>query len=374
MLANDKFFAERDGLPMLLETISQKACKIAFLGNSVTAQRNGYRTYLSNLINQQSKNQHVYINAGIGGVGSLASVFFVNDFVLRHKPDICFVECTVADVEGATPAHYILPSIHGIVNKLQSQNIFICFFHLFNSNKGILEVNQIVSIYDDILAQYGIPSINIYKAFSSLVEFEKNTNHDLVFDGVHTTDLGAELTAKFIFQAVLQICEYSPKKKRLKKESSPSNSKLEFTEIIKPDLWALDTSKIYLRNKFKGIISYIDIQKNEFICFKIKQGTLYGILLVVDKYSGVICINYGSNEILVQTFDNWCDKERLQVLIFEDPLHTNTEITVSLSDCDSAGRGANLLSNTHVKKGQSAKIVGFLTALNERPTETKYLW
>jgi lysophospholipase L1-like esterase len=270
MLANDISFEAISGLQTLLEALSKKVCKIVFIGNSVTAQKKGYRQYLSDLITQESKFQHNYINAGIGGVGSLASAFFVNDFVLRHRPDICFVECTVADIEGATPTHFIPDSIHGIIKKLKSQNIIICFLHLFNSNKSSIKVNHIISMYDGILAQYGVPSINIYQAFSKLIDSGEYRNDDLLFDGVHTTDFGARLTAKYIFDAFLNVCEFNVKLNSYPTASNRAHSILEFTEITKPDKCLVNASKNFSRNKFKNIISYIELKQEEFICFKVK--------------------------------------------------------------------------------------------------------
>jgi hypothetical protein len=374
MLANDISFEAISGLQTLLEALSKKVCKIVFIGNSVTAQKKGYRQYLSDLITQESKFQHNYINAGIGGVGSLASAFFVNDFVLRHRPDICFVECTVADIEGATPTHFIPDSIHGIIKKLKSQNIIICFLHLFNSNKSSIKVNHIISMYDGILAQYGVPSINIYQAFSKLIDSGEYRNDDLLFDGVHTTDFGARLTAKYIFDAFLNVCEFNVKLNSYPTASNRAHSILEFTEITKPDKCLVNASKNFSRNKFKNIISYIELKQDEFICFKVKEGALYGILLVIDQYSGVICIKYDSKQILVQTFDNWCDRERLQVLIFQEPISSNTSITITLSEFDSADRGANILPNNYIKKAESTKIVGLLNSIKNKPTELNLLW
>lgn len=374
MLTNDILFVSRNGLPRLLEILSQKICKIAFLGNSVTAQRNGYRSYLSDLITNEFKPQHHFINAGIGGVGSFASAFFVDDFVLRHKPDICFVECTVADIEGATPTHYITDSIHGIIKKLQSQKIVICFLYLFNSSKSTKKCNQVISLYENVLSQYGIPSINIYQTFSNNVNFGKTTINDLFIDGVHTTDLGARLTAKYIFNGIKNICQLKTEENIWTDVIDQPHFKLEFTKIIKPEEWVIQSSKNISRNKFKGVISYIELKNSEFISFKVAEGAFCGILLVVDQYSGVISIQHNSNDILVQTFDNWCDKERLQVVILEQPIKYNTTITISLSEFDRADRGANIFPNIQVKKGTSTKIVGFLNSLDNRPDKINLLW
>ena len=89
------YFQPRVGFQSFNTDLQTRACKIAFLGNSVTAQKEGYAYQLASQINDYFHPTHEFIFAGIGGIGSLASCFLIEDFVLRHQPDFCFVECTL---------------------------------------------------------------------------------------------------------------------------------------------------------------------------------------------------------------------------------------------------------------------------------------
>jgi hypothetical protein len=52
---------------------------IAYLGNSVTAQKDGYRPYLHKGLVKRFGHEHKAVNAGFGGVGSIGSVCTMDD-------------------------------------------------------------------------------------------------------------------------------------------------------------------------------------------------------------------------------------------------------------------------------------------------------
>ena len=84
--------------------------KLNFLGNSVTVQKEGYAYKLASLIYDYFPPTQKFIFAGMGGKGSQASCYLMENFVLRHQTYFCFVECTVADIGYATPPKYLKTS------------------------------------------------------------------------------------------------------------------------------------------------------------------------------------------------------------------------------------------------------------------------
>ena len=77
----------------VLLNLSARPGPVAYLGNSVTAQKDGFRTLLHPLIEAECENRLRAVNAGFGGVGSLASVCFMDRLVVRHAPRLCFIAC-----------------------------------------------------------------------------------------------------------------------------------------------------------------------------------------------------------------------------------------------------------------------------------------
>ena len=60
--SDDEYFNIRSGLASFDRKLRNKPCKIAFLGNSVTAQREGFRKYLSERIDQSFNKKNNFIN------------------------------------------------------------------------------------------------------------------------------------------------------------------------------------------------------------------------------------------------------------------------------------------------------------------------
>ena len=145
-------------------------CKIAYLGGSVTVQKNGYRPLLHHLICQITQQDHHAINAGIGGVGSIAHAFLLNDFVIKHQPDLCFIECAIVDGEGMTPRGQIQPSIESICLQLLQQQIPACFLQLFKSKHAIYYEEILAHEYRPIIHRYQVPEINLHRFFAKQIQ------------------------------------------------------------------------------------------------------------------------------------------------------------------------------------------------------------
>jgi lysophospholipase L1-like esterase len=83
---------------------------IAFLGGSLTwganasdPQRTGYRALVGNRFTQAYPHAHFkFVDAAIGGTGAQLGLFRLDRDVLRHKPDLLFLDFTVNDGIYAT--------------------------------------------------------------------------------------------------------------------------------------------------------------------------------------------------------------------------------------------------------------------------------
>ena len=84
----------RAGLPNFYNKIRNKqTVKIAYLGGSITRADNGWREQTFNWFKQQYPSiKFEQIMAAIGGTGSDFGAYRLQNHVLKHKPDLVFVE------------------------------------------------------------------------------------------------------------------------------------------------------------------------------------------------------------------------------------------------------------------------------------------
>lgn len=366
------YFKPREGLHALNVDLHTRSCKIAFLGNSITAQKEGYAYQLASQINDYFLPNHEFIYAGIGGVGSLASCFLMDDFVVRYKPDICFVECTVADIGYATPPQYIKPAVEGIIQKLIASSTQICFLHLFNTHTSANRADEIIEDYEEVLAEYKIPSINVREKICAGIRNSVYHQADILYDGVHTTKQGAIIYAEAIMEAFIPMLSLKTDLRNL--PDLNFSSKFRYTQIVLPESLLSETSLNLVKSRFRGLIKYVQID-NEYV-FKalLTDGVIVGFFIIADDSSGVLHVSYEENSLDIQTYDQWCHKERIQAVILDEPVAEFQDLNISLSRFDCAERGANGSTNKCRHIGSTWKLVGLMVAYTQEPSVKTKLW
>ncbi len=159
-------FRVRDGLANFFGKLQAgKEVRIAYLGGSITAQA-GWRPKTLTWFQQQYPNATISeINAAIGGTGSDLGVFRLEHDVLRHKPDLLFVEFAVND--GGAPPHRIQQAMEGIVRQTYAADAEtdICFVYTLVAGwaKTLRDGKfpQAASAMEAVADHYGIPSIHM---------------------------------------------------------------------------------------------------------------------------------------------------------------------------------------------------------------------
>jgi len=338
-----------------LHEILSSPCQIAYLGNSITAQKNSFHEYLHVLLTAQYKDVSAPIKAGIGGVGSLACNFMANQLVLDRNPQICFVECFAADMGGATPLELIGGAVEGLVQKLISQDIFVIFLYLFRSSTAH-DAQTILPIYEDIACRYQIPSINV----NDYIEYQYIGRYDeILSDGVHTTPLGASVYAHYIASSLSSYLGNSTP------QSLPEPINLHSfinTNIFLPTQFNPSNLDVDRRGLFRLSFPYVEIRMGEKVMYESKSHHAIGFLFLADTQCGVISITDGdSNEpLIMQLADQWCEMPRIQAAYFKQPLTPSKRITIAIHSDAAALYGANGQVNTFVHTGDALKIFGFL--------------
>jgi len=371
----NSYFHSRGGLRSLNSDLAARPCKIAFLGNSVTAQKEGYAHLAADQLNTLFKPDHEFIFAGLGGIGSLASCFLMDDFVLRHNPDLCFVECTVADIGYATPKHYLEQAIKGIIHKLIASDTQFCFLHLFNTHTPSERIAEVIEIYEEIIDHYDISSINIASKINSLIDSNQLSAEDILYDGVHTTEQGAEVYSKTICSAFTSILEDdSLKSGSFNLKINDLDDSFTHTQIVLPDSLVNETSNHVKKARFRGLIKYIQMDQEYILHTRLDTGLIVGFLIVADESSGVLNVTWKGTSTYIQTYDKWCHKERIQAVILDNPVQKSQKLSISLSLHDQAKRGANGTTTNYKHQGSLFKLIGLMTAFESEPREKRKLW
>ncbi len=155
----------RGGLPNFLEKLKGTGeLKVAYLGGSITAAPGWRVKSLAWLKQQYPAAKLSEIHAAIGGTGSDLGVFRLGHDVLRHKPDLLFVEFAVND-GGASPEK-IHQAMEGIVRQTWKADpaTDICFVYTLAQNQlkdlenGLFQ--RSASAMEALADLYGIPSIH----------------------------------------------------------------------------------------------------------------------------------------------------------------------------------------------------------------------
>jgi len=373
MLPGEKWLNVRSGLGGIADTLHAGSTKIAFLGNSVSAQKEGYRLYLQQNINNHFGHKFHFVNASLGGIGSLACSFLVDDFVLRHKPDICFVECTTADIGGATPLQYIGPAIEGIIAQLLSNNVKVCIIHLYRHKDDLLLKKKVTALYERVAKHYKIPSLNVHEAISGLISGEKSTPEKIVYDGVHTTPDGAIITAGLVFEAFVKLIQTNDQDQTAVITPLYANC-FRYTNILPATTEMLLLPEAGSQKKYRSLISYLEIGQGNEITFIPENCELAGLLVIADSGSGVVKVDSQGVISNIQLFDEWCGNERIQAIILNGTYKRGLPVKISLADISSGERGASGALNSHVKKAESLKLIGFLLSYQGATYLKERLW
>ena len=156
----------RGGLPNFFAKLDAGGeVRIAYFGGSITAQPGWRPKTLKWFQEQYPKAKVSEINAAIGGTGSDLGVYRLGRDVLRHKPDLVFVEFAVND-GGAAPED-IYRTMEGIVRQTWRAGpaADICFVYTiiapFVATVQEGKFPRAASAMERVAGHYAVPSIHM---------------------------------------------------------------------------------------------------------------------------------------------------------------------------------------------------------------------
>jgi hypothetical protein len=355
----------RRGLGALGKRLHAELCTIAYLGNSITAQKDSYRLLLHNNLVSHFRKIHKPVNAGIGGVGSLACAFLLDELVIRHQPALCFVECSAADSGGTTPSDAIGPAVEGIIRQLIAAGTGIIFLHMYRRSDMAIEKEKVLAIYETLADHYGIPSINLDLVISKQISSGNVHENEVFHDGIHTTFTGSVMMGQIIGSLVVNLAEQPT-------DFEPGFSgqlyelPYQHTMVMPVCEKMKEFDSVLVKKRYRDILEYVELRLEEKLTVCAVDFHIRAILIVADADSGVVFVENEGIIQRIQTWDEWCFIPRLQAIIFDKPVHSGSTFRVWLSDSDQGEKGASGAKNHHIRVGKNLKIIGFM-AYSEIP-------
>lgn len=344
----------RNGLPNFFQKLQAgKEVRIAYLGGSITAQP-GWRPKTLKWFQDQYPNAAVSeINAAIGGTGSDLGVFRLGHDVLRHKPDLLFIEFAVND--GGAAHHRIHQAVEGIVRQTYAADSAtdICFVYTlvagWTQTLRDGKFPHAASAMEAVADHYGIPSIHmglevarmegrdelIFTAPMPKTDEEKTRIGDRVIfspDGVHPyPDTGHELYLKAIVRGMdMMRTTGKPGPHTL---SDPlvadhwqAAKMVPLTQAtLSPGWRKLDTGDRgfvgWLTERMPAI--YFANRPGESITIRFK-GTALRIYDLLGPDCGQVIVKLDDPETVIPRFDAYCTYHRLATLTVAENLPDTT--------------------------------------------------
>jgi hypothetical protein len=332
----------RAGLPNFFGKIrSGQEVRIAYIGGSITAARNGWRDLTFNWFRTNyPKTSFSQIDATIGGTGSDLGVFRMDNDVLIHKPDLVFVEFAVND--SGKKEEDIRKAMEGIVRKTWKQfpESDICFVYTIAENvvetmrKGTYQNSAIAM--EQIADHYQVPSVHMGVEVIRLLEAGK-----LIFTGipeehpgkvVFTKDRTHPLAASghpIYAQSVIGFMkkmEGNAGSKRHKLPSPMEKDNWESAQIVPLSRlkmnagWEMLSPDNELSQKFAKFMPVLYKASPPSAFFSVKfKGKILGVYDVIGPKTGIVEVTVdGQNPTEVYRFDAWCENYRKNTFFIKD--------------------------------------------------------
>ncbi len=319
---------------------------ITYLGNSITAQSAGYRTRLHRMICQSAGRSHQEVNAGLGGVGSLACAAMLDWLVIRHRPSLCLVECSAADMGSATPARMIEASISSILADLGAAGIPTALVHLPRADVRTTDRDLVLGLYQRAALAAGVRELDLWFLGDAGPWWS---------DGVHTTPEGSEVFASAILDLLRRGGWPSPPERGTTVAGEP-RAALRLISVQTPSVHLSDGCQ---HNWFRLTFPTVTVPVGEQISVT-SSLPIVAMVVVVGTGSGVVDLRSATFTRHVQLWDRWCIRDRLQVIHLPEEVAAGEPLTAVMTnqgdaDCDASGR-----SSPPMRAGDELTVVGFV--------------
>jgi glycosyltransferase involved in cell wall biosynthesis/lysophospholipase L1-like esterase len=297
--------------------LRSQTCTIAYMGASVTLMKDGYRPRLHAMLQERLGREHVMVNAATGAIGAVGGLFLMEDLVLRHQPDLCFIEYASFDAGGATPPELLGPALLEIVLRLREASCEPCFLLLPREEPDA----AVLDIYRRVAGHHGVPLIDV----AAVLATEGRYADELLRDVVHPTPSGAQAIATAIADDLDEVLD--PTAGPPAREGRLFETSFQGSRIVPATPEQLRDPSACVPGRFRFTYPYVEIGPgNTFDCSF--DGELIGLVVLLGPESGVIRVN--GRELLL--FDRWCWYDRLGTVLLDGGFAPGSHVTVEMTD------------------------------------------
>jgi hypothetical protein len=326
------------------------------MGASVTAQKDGYRPRLHELLCRDTGHDHRAVAAGLGAMGSITGVFLMDELVLPRRPDLTFVEYATSDIAGTTPLEHLGAVLEGMVGKLRGAGSEPCFLYLPRADTR-LGASAVVEIYERVADAHGVPSINVAEWMREAIDRGEVAVDSVLRDVVHTTATGSDRTATAIRDALSEIPDM-PRPDRELDDAQFSGTGFRSTRVVAATR-ALAAGEPVAEGRFRLVYPYVELDRDGLLRFR-PDGELVGLLVVVGPHSGYLEVESPAGRAEHLLWDEECSYERLGSVIFDPFLAAGADVTIRLSERPVDESGARRPVDPSKAARKLLKLIGLL--------------
>lgn len=309
----------RGGLPNFFAKLKVgKPVTVGFIGGSITQALYGYRIQTAQYIQSRfPQSVFKWMNAGVSGTGTDLGACRIYNQLLKHDPDLVFVEFAV---NGGYPS-----GMEGILRQIIRNNpgTDICFIYtvLNPQAKQYLKPTAIpenIQLLENIASHYNIPGIHLGIEAATLEANDKlvwkgdanGIQNKIVFsaDGIHPLRDGGDLYAAAIARSIQKLSANDAEQPhQLPTALIPDNwedakmlDPLEFASFSKG--WSkTKTAKHPFLKQFSGWFPYVMESETPGSSFSFKfKGTMFGIFDIGGPEVGQLSIKVDGKEMKLQ--------------------------------------------------------------------------
>ena len=216
-----------------LKLKNDKKLTVAYIGGSVTAgagaiepNTDSWRALTTQWLKTNfSDCEIVEINAGIGAVGTLLPVFYLDDYIIEKKPDLVFIETAINDYLMNHSQEEISLYYESIVKRLLTANPYCNIVPIYITNDAVSitdEYFEEAKPQNDVAIHYGLPSANVGRKLrkdNALIKpkigDEYTSKWQYFFtDSVHPTNTGHKQyteTVTYLLESAFSLAEKEAK-------------------------------------------------------------------------------------------------------------------------------------------------------------------
>jgi|GEM_PF-449736 len=323
---------------------------VIFCGNSVTAQKNGYRSHLTQWLQDFLSTEITPYNATLGGGGSFGSSFLLHRTLDRNPTQggLCFIECLTGDIGNKAKAIDIGADLENSVRRLRSKGYAVCFLTLYHHRIETENAKDLINCYSKIANLYQIPVVDVASDFQQNFSSDFISEQVLLRDRIHTTPTGSYYASSVIGRHLKQLdrAEEQPENSNKEEKLPIRLFDLELPYLSRYELnpGLVDGAIDSQWGRFQLVNRFLRIDPNQKLELSFNEGQLAGLLFIAGPHSGAITATNTQSEIEYNLKDKWCHFERLHVLRFDSKELLHGQVQIGVSDIGLHGSSLQLVS------------------------------